>query len=153
MLSQTSEYALRAMVHLADQPNTPRTARQIADITKVPPRYLSKVLQALAGAGLIEARRGVGGGFTLTRPLKKISVLDVVNVVEPIRRIERCPLGLRGHVKLCPLHQRIDEAISMIETAFERVSLHELVNTQGGSKPLCESTGRRNKAALTVGRT
>ena len=48
MISQTSEYALRAVVSLAQSPEQPHTATEIAKLTKVPEHYLSKVLQALA---------------------------------------------------------------------------------------------------------
>ena len=47
MFSQTVEYALRAVVHLADQAPSPRTTDQIAAATRVPKAYLSKVLQGL----------------------------------------------------------------------------------------------------------
>ena len=62
MLSQTVEYALRAMVCLAQSPDQLTPTPALASKTKVPPNYLAKVLQVLAQAELIEGRRGVGGG-------------------------------------------------------------------------------------------
>ena len=61
MFSQTTEYALRAMACLALRPQQLTSAIALADQTKVPANYLAKVLQQLAGAGLIDGRRGVGG--------------------------------------------------------------------------------------------
>lgn len=52
MTSQTAEYALRAVVWLASQPERALNTRQISAATQVPAGYLSKVLQALARAGL-----------------------------------------------------------------------------------------------------
>ena len=55
----------------------------------------------------------------MCRPAAEISMLAVVNAVEPIARIEKCPLSLRGHgVRLCPLHQRLDHAYALVEKAF-----------------------------------
>ena len=56
MLSQTVEYALRAAVYLANQAPAPRTTEQIADVTKVPQAYLSKVMQSLARSGIVQRR-------------------------------------------------------------------------------------------------
>src|SRR5262245_46906388 len=118
MFSQTAEYALRAVVYLAAQGGEPRTAQQIAEVTRVPAGYLSKVMQALSRAGLVHSQRGLGGGFTLAVPPADLTVLDVVQAVDPIRRIKSCPLGIKGHVNLCPLHRRLDQAIALVEKAL-----------------------------------
>lgn len=128
MFSSTSEYALRAIVHLAANPDKPCTNGEIAEATKVPPGYLSKVLQSLARAGIVTAQRGPTGGFTLLRSASGISVLDVINAVDPIQRITKCPLDIPSHAaKLCKLHARLDEAIGMVETALAESSIAEMV--------------------------
>jgi len=139
MISQTAEYALRAVVHLASFPDTPKTARQLADATRVSHGYLSKVMLALGHAHIVHSQRGIGGGFHLTRPASQISVLDVVNAVDPIKRINVCPLGLPSHGKdLCPLHRKLDEATAMIEHAFKTTTVEEILKTPGKNRPLCE---------------
>jgi Rrf2 family transcriptional regulator, nitric oxide-sensitive transcriptional repressor len=65
MISQTVEYALRAACYLAQQAPAARTTHQIAEATHVPAAYLSKVLQSLNRAGIIQSQRGVGGGISL----------------------------------------------------------------------------------------
>ncbi len=80
MISQTSEYALRAMVFLAMQ-NSAATGQGIAEVTKVPPGYLSKIMQQLVKSKLVNSQRGIGGGFVLARTPAEISILDVVNAV------------------------------------------------------------------------
>jgi Rrf2 family protein len=87
MFSQTAEYALRAVVVLAGDPEKPWTAQEIAAHSLVPQDYLVKVLQALAKQGLVTAQRGRGGGYVLRRPPRGITVLDVINAVDTIRRI------------------------------------------------------------------
>jgi Rrf2 family nitric oxide-sensitive transcriptional repressor len=139
MFSQTVEYALRAVVHLADQAPRPRTTEQIAAATRVPKAYLSKVLQNLRRAGVIRSRRGSGGGMTLVKAPDQLTILEVVNAVEPVGRIQTCPLGLAAHgVRLCPLHRRLDNALASVEAAFAETTLAEVLAEPTGSPPLCE---------------
>ena len=139
MLSQTVEYALRAMVYLASQSPAAQTTGQIAQATKVPPAYLSKVLQALVRSGIVQSQRGVGGGMSLTKSPQELTILDVVDAVDPIGRIKECPLGLASHgVHLCPLHRRLDAALAMVETAFAKTTLAEVLAEPSRSIPLCD---------------
>jgi len=143
MFSQTVEYALRAVVHLADQAPGARTTDQIAEATKVPKAYLSKVLQGLRRAGLVDSQRGLHGGMTLTRKPSELTLLEVINAVEPIQRIQTCPLGLQSHgVNLCPLHRRLDNALATVEDAFRKTTLAEVLAEPTSSHPLCNVTGR-----------
>lgn len=139
MLSRTAEYALRAVVWLAGNHGVAATTIQIARATRVPPDYLSKVMQLLVRAGLVEARRGKNGGFTLLRPPSQVSVLEVVNAVDPVRRIEHCPLGIPAHAhRLCALHRRLDEAARLVEAALASASIAEMVDEGAPAQPLCE---------------
>src|SRR5438270_2741518 len=97
MLSQTAEYALRAMVALATRRGQARTAHDLAEAARVPLDYLSKVLNSLVRAGLISGQRGRGGGFQSVRSPGEITVLQVVSAVDPLRRFRTCPLGLEAH--------------------------------------------------------
>lgn len=138
MISQTVEYALRAMVHLASEAPGARTTDQVARTTRVPRAYLSKVLQSLRRAGLVRSQRGIGGGMTLTKSPADITILEVVNAVEPIQRIHTCPLGLAAHgVHLCPLHRRLDNALALFEEAFQNSTLAEVLAEPTTSIPLC----------------
>lgn len=139
MFSQTVEYALRAVAHLAYEAPNPRTTEQVAEATRVPPAYLSKVLQALSRGGIVKSQRGVGGGISLARPAEELTILEVVNAVEPIQRIKSCPLGLKSHgVRLCPLHRRIDDAMATVEAAFGSTTLAEILAEPTHSPPLCD---------------
>lgn len=140
MLSQTVEYALRAMVCLAQSPDQLTPTPVLASKTKVPPNYLAKVLQVLAQAELIEGRRGVGGGYKLSRPAEQVSMLDVVNAIDRLKPITSCPLEISEHgSSLCSLHRRIDQAIRMLIEQFEGVTLHDLITEANPSAPLCET--------------
>lgn len=142
MFSQTVEYALRAVVFLAAAPSTPRTSEQIAERTRVPRGYLSKVLKHLSKAGLLHSRRGPHGGFILSRPPEAITVLEVVNIVDPIPRIHVCPLGMQAHAAaLCPLHRKLDDTLASIERALDHTTIAEVLEPSDGTAgALCELT-------------
>ena len=135
MITQTAEYALRAMVYLADQ-KEPRTTSLIAEKTQVPAGYLAKVMQGLSKAGMVHSQRGLHGGFLLADPADEVTLLAVINAVEPIRRFHECPLGLHGK-NLCPLHRKLDDAAKMIEATFGDTTVADLNNVPRSRKPLC----------------
>lgn len=136
MITQTAEYALRAMVYLADQDQA-RTTSAIAEKTQVPAGYLAKVMQGLSKAGLVHAQRGLHGGFVLMRSADDLTVLEVINAVEPIRRFHECPLGLHGK-NLCPLHRKLDDAAKTIEVSFASTTVADLNSVPRSRKPLCK---------------
>ena len=153
MISQTAEYALRIAVYLASLEGKPATTAQIALATKTPSGYLSKILRNLARGGLVQSQRGLHGGSTLARPAQQMTVWDVVDAVDPIRRIRTCPLGLKSHgVSLCPLHRRLDSAIAWIETAFRATTIAELVAEPSKSRPLTESIQTEPASGLVSAR-
>jgi Rrf2 family protein len=147
VLSQTVEYALRAVVQLAYVAPNACTTAELATVTQVPPAYLAKVLQALVRAGVVSSQRGVGGGVSLLKDAEKLTILDIVNAVDPIQRIKTCPLELSTHgTQLCPLHRRLDAALAQVEQAFRSTTLAEVINQPGKIQPLCE-VGKRPRAA------
>jgi Rrf2 family protein len=97
-------------------------------------------MQGLGRAGLAQASRGLHGGFTLVKGPDRVTVLEVINAVDPIRRIRECPLKLTAHgLFLCPLHKRLDEALATIEAAFGKTTLAELVGPDVTVQPLCNT--------------
>ncbi|TWU02557.1 RrF2 family transcriptional regulator [Stieleria varia] len=139
MLSKTAEYALRAVACMGSRTGEPISADVLAEQTKVPRRYLTRVLQDLAASGLVTSRPGPGGGYELSRPTDSLTILDVVNTVDPIQRIKDCPLGLKSHTDLCPLHKELDQAYAATEKAFANVTIKSLVESASPIIPLCES--------------
>ena len=138
LLPEACEYALRAVVWLAQRPGHPQKVRQIAEGTHSAPGYLVKVLQGLARAEILSAQRGSHGGFTLVRDPAELTALEVINAIDPIERIRRCPLGLEAHSEcLCPMHQRIDDALATIEASFRDSTVNDLIRAPGRSKRRC----------------
>lgn len=129
MVSQTVEYALRAMSHLASLRGVAATCQTISAATRVPQGYLSKIMRDLVCADLVRSFRGPRGGFTLARDPARITILDIVNAVDPIRRIESCPLENPLHVQLCPLHKCLDDVLAQMEQTFRTATLGSVLDS------------------------
>lgn len=139
MFSQTVDYALRAMVFLAMNPGN-RTNEEISQVAKVPGPYLAKIMKELVDAGLLISHRGVHGGFALARPGAQITVFEIVSAVEPLKRIDYCPLGIASHGKtLCSMHYKMDQALEVMENTLKNSTLEDLLTNPTPSIPLCPS--------------
>jgi Rrf2 family protein len=137
MLSKTAEYALRAVVCLAAESGSALSADELSGTTKIPRRYLNRVLQDLAIAEMVQSRSGPGGGYSLLADPRELSILDVINAVAPLERIKTCPLGIPSHQRLCPLHAELDKAYASIEAAFGKVTIAKLLRSSNPIVPLC----------------
>jgi Rrf2 family transcriptional regulator, nitric oxide-sensitive transcriptional repressor len=130
VISQSAEYSLRAVCCLASQSHMPLTTQHIAEIAKIPAGYLSKILQALGKAGLVNSQRGIHGGFVLAKDPAELTVLQVLQSVEHVQRIHACPLGLPQHSEgeLCALHRHLDAAMAAVEKSFAECTIAQLMS-------------------------
>jgi Rrf2 family iron-sulfur cluster assembly transcriptional regulator len=100
MLSTTSEYALRALAHLAAQPQgAALLGRDLAQAADIPANYLSKILLTLRNAELVDTTRGSGGGYRLHKPAEEIFLIDIVELFDGISRTK--PTCFLRHQKTC----------------------------------------------------
>lgn len=137
MFSQTNEYALRIMVHLAGSPSALRTTPQIAAVTQIPVGYLAKVLQTLTKAGFITGQRGLHGGFALACDPAITPIFNIIDAVDPLRRIHTCPLELSAHCNgnLCTLHRKMDNIFAQVERSLREMTLADLLADNVGARP------------------
>lgn len=108
LLSSRCEYALRATLHLATRPaGGYAPVREISAALGIPQPFLSKIVQTLAQAGLVETLRGPGGGITLSRPADTLSLGAIVEAIDGREIFEDCVMGLPGcgTQAPCPLHE------------------------------------------------
>jgi len=109
MLSTTSDYALRAILVLAQaKDDRPMRADEIARATGSPPNYLAKTLNALAKAGLVTSARGPFGGFVLAIPADELSLAHIIDCFDEPRLQTKCLLGTVAcdPTHPCAAHQR-----------------------------------------------
>ena len=93
-ITRQADYALRAMLYLAQLESTQRAATsQIADEQHIPPSFLAKIISQLSIAGLIHTSRGARGGVSLARPAGEISILEVVEAIDGPISLNECTHG------------------------------------------------------------
>jgi len=136
MFSQTVEYALRALIALAFRYDNPMTVQQISEVAHIPRPYLSKMMQNLARADMVRSRRGLGGGFALAHPPDETTIWDIINAVDPIRRIRTCPRE-EDQDTACPLQRRFDRSLTLLEELFHDTTLGNVVNEIGDRSHHC----------------
>lgn len=94
MLSSTSDYALRAILVLAQaEHGRPMRADEVARATGSPANYLAKTLNALAKLGIVRSARGPLGGFTLAVAPDELTLARIVDCFDEVRANSRCLLG------------------------------------------------------------
>lgn len=110
LVTKTGEYALRAVSCLsALYSEAAVSVAELAQLTEVPPSYLSKIMRKLVVAGLVEGQKGHGGGFRLAKEPARISFADVLQAVGAELWEEGCGFGWgRCNAKApCPLHDQL----------------------------------------------
>lgn len=131
MLSQTTEYALRAFIYITRQ--APRSVRlnEVAKAVKAPPRYLAKILSQLAREGLLTSTRGPAGGFAPAPRRSPVTLASVAALFEPTTN-QQCLLGtgLCGRNPDCPVHQHWAPIASSMSAFFARTTVEELATSR-----------------------
>lgn len=139
-LSGGTDYAVHTLVYLVGvRGRRPVQTGEISCKLGISPSYLSKVVQSLVRAGLVESRRGVGGGLRLARSPDEINLGDVVRAMEgpgPLYRCYRSPApGNRGCA--CPINDAILEAEDRLYDRLSQVSLSDLSGGFSGWRERC----------------
>ena len=127
MISQTAEYALRAVVALTRSSGSPISGGVLSKQARIPADYLPRIMQQLSEVGIVRSKRGPGGGYSLAGSGNELTVLDVVNAIDPVRRIEHCPLKIPNHEALCPLHAKLDEAYAELQRVLASTRIVDLL--------------------------
>jgi Rrf2 family protein len=107
MLTKTTDYALRALIYLAHDPEDGyHQTHDLAEILNVPSNYLGKILQLLGRKRIVESVRGANGGFRLARLPEQIRLYDVLEALDALPHNPECPLISGGRqIELCKLHR------------------------------------------------
>jgi Rrf2 family protein len=129
-LTRAADYAVRVMIHLASQPEATVVSRTLlAKAAEAPESFLSKILQSLARAGLIQAWRGVVGGFSLLPRGARASLLDVVEAIDGPIALNICVTsGASCHRHAaCPAHQVWLQAQSAMMSVLREAKIAEMI--------------------------
>jgi Rrf2 family iron-sulfur cluster assembly transcriptional regulator len=128
-ISRSTGYALLAAGYIAQHQKQGIILSQ--DISKkynIPLEYLLKILQQLVKANILRSKRGPRGGFSLARPLKKITLLNVIEAVDgPMVSQLNLAEHAKGERYSARVEQIYDKAIAQARTVFERAKIADLL--------------------------
>ncbi len=133
LLSKACIYGIRASLYMAAMHEQQRhyvPIREVSDKLDLSFHFLTKILQQLTSAGLMESYKGPKGGIALTKSPKQIKLIEIVGAIDGMGLFSECVLGLPGcgHQKPCPLHDKWAYTREAIQIMFESTSLDELAN-------------------------
>ena len=130
-LSTKSRYGLRALFDIAYNSGTlPAQIQDISRRQQISPRYLEQIFQSLKKAGILKSKRGPQGGYIIAKPLKDVTVKDIVKATEGDLLLVDCTPGKRRKKKSgctfdgsCVTQTVWTEASSRLEELFAATSL------------------------------
>jgi Rrf2 family protein len=132
-LTRGGEYGIRGVLYLARHDDGKISMLSaIAKAQDVPPRFLAKIFQALAKAGVVKSHRGAKGGFSLARPASEITIKDVIEAIEGPIYLNVCLVG-QGECsrdKICPVHAVWEEAQEKMMSVLDRANFADLARSE-----------------------
>lgn len=133
-LSQTAEYALRAMACIAMKKNdNPVSSSVLARATGIPSHYLSKIMRKMVEKGLVDSRKGHGGGFRLAREPGQISFKKILETVDYKMEADSCVFGWEecDNEEPCPLHHTWSHLKNSFQWWSENMTLQDVIDNPG----------------------
>jgi Rrf2 family protein len=142
-LTSRASYAIRALTAIAraeaaEPPDPTRLVpmSRISEEMAIPPRFLPQVMGDLVRAGLVTAQVGRGGGYTLTRPPERLTILDIIEASEGDTREFRCVLrGVACAIgEPCELHAVVQQAQGALRDRFQEATIADLLPGSDGAR-------------------
>ena len=130
ILSGTAEYALRAILYLAERgENGPVPAAEVSAALKIPPNYLGKILHELARSKILTSSRGKRGGFILAVKPDRLPLLKVVSLFDDFSQERRCLLSRNrcNDQNPCLVHDRWSDVSQQVTTFFRETTVGDLL--------------------------
>ncbi len=139
VITRATEYAVRTVIFLAQQPkNDIVLKKDICRTQEVTPAFLTKILQPLIKAGIVNSQRGVGGGFLLAKDPSEITMLDILQAEEGQLKLNHCLVDANfcNRDSYCSAHEVWHDAQHEMAEVLKRHNIADLV--------------RREKEKLTI---
>ena len=127
MLSKTCEYALRAMIYIAQQSKDGHMVniKEISEKINSPELFIAKILQSLSKKGYLQSSKGRYGGFCISDKEAEFSLADIVEAIDGSKMFHGCGLGLEfcSETNPCPIHNQYKEARDKLYSIYGEVTL------------------------------
>ena len=143
-LTKATDYAILALAYLDGVPReTVASTKEIAEHYAIPVELLAKVLQRLGKQGLVNAHQGRGGGYSLARPTRSISITEVVEAVEGPIAIACCLKdggeGRCDQYDHCTIKSPIEQIQELVRGLFSTITVAHFIEgdrVEAGLLPL-----------------
>lgn len=148
-LTRAADYAVRALIHLGTLPLGSRLSQQdLSSAIGAPPAFVGKVLQQLAGVGLVTSHRGMGGGFALPASTLEATMLDAVTAIDGPIELNTClsPDEPCDRASFCPAHLVWFEAQRRVVDVLRRATIGALAAQARGETEIVPVATRRARA-------
>ncbi|HUJ10637.1 MAG TPA: Rrf2 family transcriptional regulator [Verrucomicrobiae bacterium] len=140
-ITRAGEYAIIGLSYLAKQPeNRIVMIDEISETEGIPKSFLAKIFQSLAKTGIVRSNRGAGGGFSLARSAKEITLLQVLQCVEGVFALQKCVsedpecVVSTTRISNCTLCAVFGEAQNRVNEVFARTTLADLLNPKSAAE-------------------
>lgn len=129
-ITNTSEYAIRAIVFMAKNPQNSYSATELYTKVDAPLKFLAKILQRMARKKILKSQRGVKGGFKIATPLESLTILDIIEAVDGPIALNKCLITGYDCIRenLCPVHPIWEEAQMVLKEVLKKKTIAEIVN-------------------------
>lgn len=124
--STKTEYGLRAILNLSKSPNSTKSVRKIAQEEKIPRKYLERILVILAKENIITSHKGKSGGYRLAKKLEKISMSEIISVLEGPINFMQCDKK-NCQSQNCQLKHMWRKMEKEVIKSFEKINLGEII--------------------------
>ncbi|HMK55698.1 MAG TPA: Rrf2 family transcriptional regulator [Dissulfurispiraceae bacterium] len=127
-ITRETDYAIRCLLYLSKKKGLPTVVDEIAQEMSIPKSFLSKIVQKLSRAGLLESFRGIKGGFKLAREPEAISLLDVISAMQGPVASNKCAVDRRscGFSCTCVVHPIWIELRKMTEDYLSKINFEDM---------------------------
>lgn len=132
MLSNTSKYAIRAVIYLAlyATPQVKKGLKEISEELGIPLPFLGKILQVLARHQILDSSKGPHGGFALKKAAVDISIMEIVDLIDGADAFNQCLIRTETCSKEapCSLHDKVESYRNGLRSTLRSESIADLAS-------------------------
>lgn len=142
MLSNTSRYAIRALIYLAINKDDGKKIgiKRIAEDLNIPSPFLGKILQTLAKQKVLNSTKGPNGGFSISDKTQELSLFDIIKIIDGEDLFDRCLISNKSCAEMegnpCSIHQHYESIRENLKGMFQGHTIQKLAEefaTSGGA--------------------
>ena len=132
MISNTSKYAIRAVIYLALFASEEKKSgiKEISAALVIPTPFMGKILQMLAKKNILNSSKGPHGGFSLQRPAMDISIMDIIEIIDGTDFFNTCVIRTTkcSHETPCSMHDKVAPLQRGIKSLFMTETIADLAS-------------------------